>query len=181
VNIRKHDVLTPANAISAIGLVLSVHGAANIDRLQGVIEIGIGRLLDAIDGPVARRTHTSRFGAILDALFDKLGIAAIAYQAWQYDVAPKTLIGFIVIQNLINSMTAIYSEQKHLKLESSKVGKYTILLQNLALGGFALTSVWNDNVALEFMSVGVGIIGIPMGIYATLGYLRKISLLKSLQ
>jgi phosphatidylglycerophosphate synthase len=180
VNIRRDDILTPANAVSAIGLMLSVHGAANIGRLHGVIEIGLGRLLDVIDGPVARRTHSSRFGAVLDAVFDKLAIAAIAYQAWRYGIAPKALIGFIVVQNLANSAAAIYAEKKNLRFESSTNGKYTILLQNLALGGFALANVWNNNI-LEFVSLGLGVSSIPLGIKTTIDYLRKTNFLKLLR
>jgi len=181
VNIRKDDVLTPANAISTIGLILSVHGAANIASLQGVIEIGLGRLLDIVDGSVARRTHSSHFGAIIDAIFDKLSVAAIAYQAWQYDIAPKVLISFIVVQNLINSVIAIYAEKKNLKLESSNEGKYTILLQNLALGGLALVNVLDDNTivhVIELLSLTFGFASYALGTRATFGYFLKVKSLR---
>jgi len=68
-------------AVTIAGLLVTVVGAILIGDgklLSGSIIVGVGALLDILDGPLARVTGTeSKRGALLDTMADRLGEAAI--------------------------------------------------------------------------------------------------------
>lgn len=174
--IEKEDILTPANLATILGLALTIHGATQLNTVQGVAEIGVGRVLDLLDGPIARATHASRLGAMLDASADKLATFAILASAWHYDVAPKTMIGLIAAQNIINAGISLYAEHHDKNMESSLAGKRAMFLQNLAVGGYALAGVVGSDTiqnGLEATSLVAGVAGLAVGALATYGYLRQ--------
>jgi phosphatidylglycerophosphate synthase len=172
--VEREDILTPANVTTIIGLALTLHGAANLDSLQGIVEVGIGRGLDLVDGPLARRFHASRFGAALDGTADKLATLALLSGALYYDAVPEVFIGYVFAQNAVNAGLAVYAEHKGLNPESSIAGKRGMFFQNLALGSFALSKVirpeWQQSI--ETVSVMAAGIGIVLGAIGTWGYLK---------
>ena len=173
--IEARDVFTPANAVSLIGLGLTIHGATELNSLQGVIEIGLGRAMDVLDGPIARRTHASRFGAALDAVSDKIAIGALIVGSWQYDTVPKPVIGLIAAQNVISAGISVYAEKQKLDMDSSKDGKHSMFLNILAMGSFALSSVVESaglERGLEVAGIAAAIGGLTLGTKAIIGYAR---------
>lgn len=76
--------VTPGNVISGIGAALTITGLLKYekgDRTIGTALVGIGRVLDVVDGKVAKISGTrGNIGAVLDAGLDKYttGSAAIA-------------------------------------------------------------------------------------------------------
>lgn len=72
--------LTPT-AVTVIGLAVTVTGAALIGSgrlVAGSITAGVGVLLDALDGPLARHLGTaSERGAFLDTMSDRFGEVAV--------------------------------------------------------------------------------------------------------
>jgi len=72
--------VTPA-VVTIFGLVVTIVGSALIGSgllFAGALTAGIGVLLDALDGPLARRLGTaSDRGAFLDTMSDRLGEIAI--------------------------------------------------------------------------------------------------------
>lgn len=173
--IEKGDILTPANVTTIIGLALSIHGATQLDTAQGVAEVAVGRILDLLDGPIARATHTSRFGAVLDAGADKLAVFTILAAAWHYEVAPNALIGLVAGHNLLNVAVSLYAERQHRDLESSTAGKRSMFLENIAIAGFALAQVIvNETIQLAIVasSLAAGVAGLVVGAVATAGYIR---------
>lgn len=170
--IGKEDVMSPANAISAVGFGLTVLGTAHVDRLSGVAMIGVGRTLDLVDGYVARRTHTSEFGAVVDATFDKLGMAAILIQGYRHEVAPDAVLGLIAAFNVVNAVANVYTDRKGAEAKTSKSGKYGMFGQNVAIGGFALANALGGNAALELVGTAAFVGSLPSATKASYDYTK---------
>ena len=72
--------LTP-NMITFIGLIITIFGSYYIfqgDFLAGGIIVGLGTILDSIDGAMARLSNKeSVFGDLLDSVIDRYGEATI--------------------------------------------------------------------------------------------------------
>lgn len=169
--IRRKDVLTPANATSIIGLTLTIYGALNLTTLSGVLLLGLGRIIDVFDGKIARATHTSRFGAAVDAVCDKVGLAFLVPAAWVHEIAPYWLLIYIILQNVLNMIFSALTAVRGGKPTSSQAGKYAMFAQNLSLGSYALASV----TSLDFMApVGLflGLISLYWAAPATYGYFK---------
>lgn len=167
--VSRADVFTPANAISLIGLVLTIYGSFNLTSLSGVLLLGLGRFIDIFDGKVARATHTSSFGATLDATCDKIGIAFLVPAVWLADIAPLWLLVYILAQNILNVIISLIALGHKGAVSSSKAGKYAMFLQNISLGGYALASV----TPLDFfatLGLLIGLFSIYWAIKATSGY-----------
>jgi CDP-diacylglycerol--glycerol-3-phosphate 3-phosphatidyltransferase len=85
-------VVTP-NAVTLTGVAVTAVAAYLVTEgrlLVAAIVGGVGGLLDALDGAVARAAgRSSRFGALLDSTTDRLSDALVfASVAWLYGVAP---------------------------------------------------------------------------------------------
>lgn len=145
-------------------------------------EIAFGRVLDLVDGPVARKLHQlSDLGAALDASADKIAAAAIVAGEWHKGVAPKSALGAIVGQNLLNGLATLAAAKRHPdeELRPTKDGKYAMFAQNLALGSYALAANVSDRYpkaqrGLRLFghlatAVGVGYYGTK----ATADYIRR--------
>ena len=142
--IRTADVLTVPNAISAVGLALVLKGSARPDTGWGIALTVAGRLLDLLDGKVARMLdQSSEFGAGVDAAFDKAGVLAIGINEWRGNIAPKPALLAIAVQNAVNlAATAIST-----RLAGDEVltpvpqGKAAMAYQNGALGAYAVATL----------------------------------------
>ncbi|HEY8998793.1 MAG TPA: CDP-alcohol phosphatidyltransferase family protein [Candidatus Saccharimonadales bacterium] len=96
---RTDGYVTPANAVSVVGIMLVVIGLetfADGNFWRGIILIAVGRFADLLDGAVAERTHTKGpKGEALDAGLDKIAaMAALILFAMhgQLPVIPAVLI-----------------------------------------------------------------------------------------
>lgn len=173
--VEREDLLTPANTATLIGLALTLHGAANLDSLQGVIEVGAGRALDLIDGHLARKFHASRFGAALDGTADKIATVGMLAGAYHYQAAPELFLGYVLAQNIVNAGITLYAEHKGQHPESSPAGKRGMFFQNLAVGAFALASVMESPTiegGLETAANFTAAIGVILGAIGTWGYFK---------
>ena len=72
-------VVSPANVLTATGWWLTHTGAENMNSTEGMVKIGLGVTADAFDGPLARKTATSKFGAIFDTI-TRLGLVRTGYK-----------------------------------------------------------------------------------------------------
>lgn len=139
-----HDVVTPANAISLAGFALASYGAQRMDTLPGVLVMGTGRVLDMVDGKVARATGTSSaLGEMVDATLDKSAVAIMAYNAVKKDIVPRPVIASIVVQNIANTALTLYDRVKNdePQIHPNRDGKHTMFAQNAAIGFFCLANV----------------------------------------
>jgi phosphatidylglycerophosphate synthase len=171
--IHTSDVLTPANAITLVGLGMSLYGAYNLDTLSGTLIFGAGKSLDMLDGPVARRTHASDFGAAFDATADKIAIGAALVASVIHESAPLPVIGFIAAQNITNTVFTLAAEKRGLQPKTSWEGKRAMFGQGLAIGGFALAHALN-NEAVDVASWGVFAASVPLSLKATWGYIQRV-------
>lgn len=167
--VTRQDILTPANAISLIGLALTIYGAFNLTSLSGVLLLGLGRFIDIFDGKVARATHSSSFGATLDATCDKIGIIILVPAAWIAQIAPYWLLVYIIVQNLVNVLFSALTAYKGGKPASSRDGKYAMFVQNISLGSYALASVTPLGF-FDIIGLVLGIISLYWAVKATYGY-----------
>ncbi|MBF1024361.1 MAG: CDP-alcohol phosphatidyltransferase family protein [Candidatus Nanogingivalaceae bacterium] len=104
------DILTIPNVMSLAGAVLAWRGAKRINTTAGVAQVVAGRLIDTLDGTVARQTRqTSNFGAIVDAGLDKTTTAKLLYEMWRQDIAPKEVLGLIAAFNTVNAIASTKS------------------------------------------------------------------------
>jgi phosphatidylglycerophosphate synthase len=173
-NFRIADVFTVPNAISAVGLGLVLKGSARADTGWGIGLTVAGRLLDLLDGKVARMMNqSSQFGAGVDAAFDKAGVLAIGVNEWRYRIAPRPALLAIAAQNAVNLTATAISARLGGDDELAPVhdGKRAMGYQNAALGAYAVAALLRrrgvPTGALTFgltghanLVVGVGYYGI---------------------
>ncbi len=171
--VSKQDIFSPANATSIIGLALTIIGSLNLTSLTGVLILGLGRFIDMFDGKIARATHSSRFGAIVDATCDKIGIAVLVPAVWIAGIVPIWLLVYILIQNILNVIISGLATAKGAQTASSKAGKYAMFAQNISLGSFALGSTI-DSQALIVLGYILGVGSIYWAATATYGYYQLI-------
>jgi len=111
-----------ANAISATALVITLGAAVLAAAGQPIAAVGawlIGRLLDGLDGPVARhRGAASDFGGYLDMVADTIGYAAVPIgvalgiderSAW---IAVSVLLGTFFINTISWSYLSAVLEKR---------------------------------------------------------------------
>lgn len=127
------DVLAPANAMTILGAMLSFAGTLRMDTMGGFILVTVGRILDIFDGPVARRTHTSHFGAILDATADKLVGLAILIAGYHFRIVPTVFILLIFAYHLIVAVLNLLIEHRGKESRSTIDGKHTMFLHVTSL------------------------------------------------
>lgn len=171
-NFRMADVFSLPNAISAIGLGLVVKGSARADTGWGIGLTVAGRLLDLLDGKVARMTgQTSQFGAAVDAAFDKAGVLAIGVNEWRYRVAPRPALLAIAAQNAVNLSATAISARLGGDEELAPVhdGKRAMGYQNAALGAYAVAALLRrrgqPTGALSFQLTGHANLVVGVGYY----------------
>jgi phosphatidylglycerophosphate synthase len=168
------DIPTLPNLISTAGVAMALHGSVAVDTPRGVAEASIGRVLDLVDGKVARATgQTSEFGAAVDATFDKLGMAAIVAGEYYHEVAPRPVLGAILVRNVINARatTVAVNKQPDEVMNSTRNGKRAIFFENVALGFYAFANLADERspraakvmrgIAHTAGVLGIGYYGIP--------------------
>lgn len=171
--ITKSDIFSPANAVSLIGLSMTIWGSLHIHTLAGVLILGTGRFIDLFDGKVARATHTSRFGAAVDATFDKIGIAFLVPAIWIAHIAPYWLLIYILAQNVLNVFFSLWAEARKAKPTSSKHGKYAMFFQQISLGFYALGNTI-DFRPFTIIGLIIGISSVYWAVQATYGYFKLV-------
>lgn len=137
------DLYTPANAVTLIGTVVTLAGALRLNTVSGLVFVIAGRLCDVIDGPLARRTHTSHFGAVLDATADKITGLALLIAAYHFKLAPLAFILGVFVYHLIVTIISGLTEGNHTPTQVSKAGKKAMFLQVGAIIWF----VWASHVS----------------------------------
>lgn len=163
--LTKTDLLTPANAITLIGLVLTVAGMLRFNTYLGLALVFAGRTLDLLDGPVARRTRTSRIGAIFDATTDKIVSFGLLIAAYLFDLAPLWFIVPVFLYHLSIVAYSVMTEHRGASVETIQPGKYAIFLQTGALVLFVWASLSDTLDTAAFIAaivLAVGSIGFAL-------------------
>lgn len=171
--ITRADIFSPANGISLIGLSMAIYGSLTIATLAGVLILGVGRIIDVFDGPIARRTHTSGFGALVDATCDKVGIAFLVTAVWFAGYAPVWLLIYVLLQNIANVFISWLTARRGAKPAASHYGKYAMFLQNTSIGMYCLGGV--TGVAwLDWPGLTLALVSMYYAAHATYGYFQDV-------
>ncbi len=103
------------SAVTIAGLAVTIGGAALIATgrlLAGALVAGVGATLDVLDGPLARVTgKTSRRGAFLDTLADRLGEAAL-WAGLAYFLVDSAVRVTLCLAALVGSLLVPYIRSK---------------------------------------------------------------------
>jgi len=122
------DLLTPANAVTLTGALLSFAGAYRLNTSAGLALVIVGRICDILDGPLARRTHTSRFGAMLDATCDKLVALALLIASYHYRIVPIIFLVLIFAYHLTVTVLNVIIEHRGTAARVTQDSKRTMFL-----------------------------------------------------
>lgn len=129
-------LVTPANCIDAIAFAGVIKYAPELDRLQGIVMVGASYAADMVDGIVARSTGTtSKIGEAFDAAGDKIKTAYTAAHIARLDLAPRTLLAAVALQNIANTGAVIYDRlhNRTPQITVSKPGKRSTFSNTLGL------------------------------------------------
>lgn len=159
---KTNGVITPANLISLAGLTLTIQGARNISKkndTKALVQIGLGRALDVVDGYVADKTGTkSPLGEAVDATFDKLAVASCLPALRRRQIINRKFAGALAVQNLANSALTIVAKLRNQEIHPDKSGKDSAFQSWCAVSSHYLANIATDNDCLEGASLlhGVG-------------------------
>ena len=173
-------MFSPANAVSLIGLAMTIYGSLHISSLSGVLILGLGRFIDIFDGKVARATHVSQLGATVDATCDKIGIAFLVPAIWIAHIAPVWLLVYILAQNILNVLFTLWATIRGAKTASSRYGKKAMFIQNISLGCYALGNTI-DNHPFKIAGLILGLASIIWAVRATYGYFLQVPQKQAIQ
>ncbi|MDQ2973695.1 MAG: hypothetical protein M3Q79_04430 [bacterium] len=141
---KTHSVVTPANAVSLIGLGIVGSGLKDIadgNTGRGIAKIGGGRLLDVVDGMVAHRTKTkSPTGEAVDVVVDKIEAAAALPILTLKGILPPAVAGSFLAQHLANTLATAAAKRRGNEIHPSKEGKWNTAGQWGAISLYGLSA-----------------------------------------
>lgn len=89
---------------------------------------------DAVDGRLARRQGTTRSGAFLDPLADKVLVLGAMFALVSVDVFWIVPVAIIAVREVGISVYRIFVGAKGISVPASTLGKYKTLVQQLSVG-----------------------------------------------
>ncbi|MGH3537962.1 MAG: CDP-alcohol phosphatidyltransferase family protein [Pseudonocardiaceae bacterium] len=180
--LRGREIVTVPNLVSVAGLILTVHGARRLHTPAGIAEVTVGRLLDLVDGYLARALdQSSQFGAGLDAMFDKAGVTAVGMQLWRRCAPSRPALLAIAGQNAVNLVSTVITgvyDRGPAGLLPAAEGKRAMAAQNAAMAAYAVSGLFAGSSrrtrhALLWVGHGATVIGIGYGLPASGQYIRR--------
>lgn len=169
-----YQMATPANAITLVGLLLTLAGCLFLDTWAGLLLVVFGRLLDLIDGPVARATRKTEFSVFFDPTADKLALAAILVSVSLYNLVPLAVVAYVLLQNLA-VVTLSLKANKHRKAVGAIIpGKLNMFFQQSAIVWFIAASlIPNELHIFPLILAWINFaLSIPFALFATRGYAK---------
>lgn len=133
-------LLTPA----FVWLILS--DAAHL-RIWGIIVFIVASLTDLYDGYHARKHgQTTRWGAFMDPLADKILIASAFIYFVHLGLLPLWMVVVVALRDVIVTLLRLYAEWKETPVITSKSAKIKTLLQNVLAYLLLLLSLLRERV-----------------------------------
>ena len=126
-------------------------------------------ITDSLDGWMARRDGTTRSGAFLDPIADKVltlgGFLALVSRGdvWWLPVA------LMAARELWISIYRVVAGKKGISLPAAKLGKYKAALQMLVVGGF----VWPLTADIDWLTVSLLWIAVALTIISGIDIVRR--------
>jgi len=129
---------TPANALTVIRLLVSPLLFAMIsDTPSGWLVwfvFTVLSLTDGVDGWIARRYGTTRSGAFLDPLADKVLLLGSMFALVAVDRFPVWPVAIIAVREVAISLYRVYWGRRGLAVPARRSAKAKTLVQSLAVG-----------------------------------------------
>jgi CDP-diacylglycerol---glycerol-3-phosphate 3-phosphatidyltransferase len=152
---------TPANFITIGRLLLAVPTLILIERLgTGWLTVSLWFVLsctDGVDGWMARRDGTTRSGAFLDPIADKvltiggLVVLVVSGAIWWFPVA------LIAAREVFVSIYRSAAARRGISLPARQLGKWKAVLQMLAVGAYLFPPVEDmTELKLAILWIAVG-------------------------
>ena len=169
--ITRGDIITPANAITLAGLLLTIFGSMHLNTLTGLLFVVIGRGLDLVDGPVARMTHTSKFSAILDPVADKLALLSVLIGVVRFNLVPGYITIYVVLYNLLITYLSVKAFQQGTASHALIPGKINLFLQIISIFSFIDSQIFTTYThVLTFMAYTTILVSLPFAVAAIKAY-----------
>ena len=170
------DIFSPANVVTLVGFGMTTYGSMHLQTPEGFWLVTAGRFLDVLDGPVARRTHTSRLGAVLDATVDKLTVLAITLGLLAFDAAPLGVVGYILLQNILVSAMNLVSAQRKVAVSTTRSGKLNIFMQMCTMIAFAGAALIHGSPHTLMTALGwvCLLVSLPFALKSTIQYAQHL-------
>lgn len=178
---RSHGILTPGNAASVLGVLLVALGLAEIARRRlwpGLFTLGIGRLLDIIDGTLAEYTRTkSPLGESIDASLDKAAVFAALLVFTLSGIVPLALALFIGAQNALTASLSLAAKSLKRTIHPVSAGKIGGAVVWVSLLGFVLGSALSGGAAAWCTDAAyvLAVVSVLLNSYATLRYAQALA------
>lgn len=177
----KKEVLNIPNAMSATGFGMVAAGSAIENDSKALALTAAGRSLDLIDGAVARKLNQeSDFGAGVDAILDKLGMAAMVAGGVYHKRIPKWSAGVVIAHNSLNATASVLHEiNSQETARPSKLGKIGLFAENIGLMSYmassALESRGSNRLSKSLKIAGhvLTISGAALGTAAGVQYIKR--------
>lgn len=155
---KTQGVVTPANAVSAIGAGMVAAGLRDISKgevTKGSLKVGAGRIADVIDGTTAEKTGTkSPLGEGVDVVIDKVETAAALPVLVRAGILPKPTAAMIFSQNLANTAFSAVAKRRGVELHPSREGKLATFGQWATIGFHGLAAAAKEN---DYQRLGQGL------------------------
>jgi CDP-diacylglycerol--glycerol-3-phosphate 3-phosphatidyltransferase len=148
---------TPANFVTVIRLLVSPLLFAMISNQHSSWAVfALWTVLastDGVDGWIARRHGTTRSGAFLDPLADKVLVLGALYSLASIGRFPWLPVVIIAVREVAISLYRVYWGRRGMAMPASRGGKLKTLLQSLAVGAavmppLATAHLWVADVLL---------------------------------
>lgn len=130
-------VVTPANLLDVGAFALTVWAAPRLNTRKGVKGTAVSFVGDIVDGFVADVTGTrSDLGSAIDRVGDKVKSAITAPYIYKYRLAPRSLLGAVVLQNVGNASATAYDyfRNKDRQIVVENADRYAALANNVGIG-----------------------------------------------
>lgn len=177
---RSHGLLTLPNLTSILGAAFVGAGLAYIPQGRlwlGFILMGIGRVLDVLDGFLAEKTGTkSPLGESLDATLDKLAVFAALLVFTGVGILPWPFALLIGLENAATSLVSLVAKSLRQVIHPGRAGKVGTAIEWLALLGFVLGVAVHASFAHIFTygAFILALISIVMNGYAGVRYAKEL-------
>ncbi|MCU0310046.1 MAG: CDP-diacylglycerol--glycerol-3-phosphate 3-phosphatidyltransferase [Acidimicrobiales bacterium] len=156
---------TPANALTVVRLLVSPLLFAMIsDTPSGWLVWFVFTALsltDGVDGWIARRYGTTRSGAFLDPLADKILVLGSMFALVAVDRFPVWPVAVIAVREVAISLYRVYWGRRGLAVPARRSAKAKTLVQSLAVGAVLmppLTDVTWLADSLLYLAVALAVI-----------------------
>ncbi|HJQ07932.1 MAG TPA: CDP-alcohol phosphatidyltransferase family protein [Candidatus Saccharimonadales bacterium] len=175
-----YGIITPANAVSALGGGLVAFGLWSIlggNIGIGLAALGLGRLADIADGYIAARTHTkSPVGEVFDSALDKLAMIGAIIVFVAVSIVPLPVLVFIGLQHSITIGLSIIARLRGHTTHPSAFGKiatglqWAVLLIYVGAELLRTQNVASGSTLLQIIAGVVFLASLALGIIALSGY-----------